>query len=295
MLKLNYFLSFSSIKKAKNMRKSIISIISSALLLGVAVSCTPKEQKTTTTEVHQNKTLTEKTLNYDLDGKSYASFVAFQGDETQKRPVVFVIPEWWGLNAYAKNRAKQLAELGYLAVAVDYYGNGLVVDHPEQADKNAGAFYKDAPLAKRVFDAAKEKAAHLPNADTSKMAVLGYCFGGAMALNMARQEADLKGAISFHGNLMTGVKPTNSNVKILVLNGAADSFVSPEEIAAFKKEMDSAKIGYAFENYPNAVHGFTNPDATELGKKFNLKIAYNKEADEKSWQKMKTFLQDIFK
>lgn len=277
------------------MQKSFVKIISCAVILSFGISCTQKEQKTAPTEIQESKMLTEKTLNYTLNGKEYASFAAFQGDETEKKPVVFVIPEWWGLNDYAKSRAKQLAELGYLAVAVDYYGEGKVVDNPEAANKEASGFYTDSPLAKRVFDAAKQKALELPNADASKMAVLGYCFGGAMALNMGRQEADLKGVASFHGNLMTGVKPTNSTVKVLVLNGAADSFIAPEEITAFKKEMDSAKINYKFESYPNAVHAFTNPEATEIGKKFDLKIAYNKEADEKSWQELKTFLQDIFK
>jgi len=146
-----------------------------------------------------------------------------------------------------------------------------------------------------MFDKAKGQLLKFPNANFDKIAVIGYCFGGAQALNMARQENDLKGAVSFHGNLMTGIKPKNNKVKMLVLNGAADSFVPAEEIAAFKKEMDSAKVNYKFVNYPNAVHSFTNPESTAMGEKFKMNVAYNKDADEKSWQEMKTFLTEIFK
>ena len=145
------------------------------------------------------------------------------------------------------------------------------------------------------FDKAKAQLLKFDNADYNKIAVIGYCFGGAQALNMARLEDDLKGVVSFHGNLMTGIKPKNNDVKILVLNGAADNFVPSEEIAAFKKQMDSAKIDYKFIDYPNALHSFTNPDATAIGGKYNMKVAYNKEADEKSWNDMKTFLTEIFK
>lgn len=257
-----------------------------------------KPEETTkphTSETTVNVIKTEEVV-YAADGKSYKSFIAYKGDSTEIKPVVFVIPEWWGLNNYAKNRAKQLAELGYFAMAVDFYGDGKVVDHPKDANQLASQFYGGNPaLAKSVFDAAKAKALTFKNADKNKMAVIGYCFGGAMALNMARQETDLKGAVSFHGNLMTGVKPTHSQSKILVLNGEADAFVPQKEIDAFKKEMDSAKIQYKLINYPKAIHAFTNPEATEIGKKFDLKIAYNKEADEKSWQEMKSFLAEIFK
>lgn len=251
--------------------------------------------KTTDSAAVEQKSIKTEEVSYALNGKNYKSFVAYNETLNSIRPVVLVIPEWWGLSDYAKNRAKQLAELGYFAMAVDFYGDGKVVDNPDEAGKLATPFYENPILAKSIFDAAKEKAKSFQNADASKIAVIGYCFGGAMALNMARQDADLTGAVSFHGNLMTGVKPNNNKVKILVCNGANDTFVSAEEIAGFKKEMDSAKINYQFINYPNALHSFTNPASTEVGKKFDMKIAYNKEADEKSWNDMKKFFEEIFK
>ncbi|KMQ71228.1 dienelactone hydrolase family protein [Chryseobacterium koreense] len=247
------------------------------------------------TEIAPSKNIKTEDVVYNIRGVNYKSFAAFPADSDQPKPVVMVIPEWWGLTDYAKNRAKQLAELGYFAMAVDFYGEGKVVDNPEEAGKLAQPFYQIPINAKMIFDAAKAHVVTFPNADNSKIAVIGYCFGGAQALNMARQESDLKGVVSFHGNLETGVRAKNNKVRILVCNGADDSFVSPAEIASFKKEMDSAKINYQFINYPNSLHSFTNPASTEMGKKFNLKIAYNKEADEKSWNDMKTFLADIFK
>lgn len=266
------------------------------IILALFSSCKENPKKPHEADVlKSDNLLTTEEVSYSNNGKNYTSFIAYKGDSTQIKPVVFIIPEWWGLNNYAKNRAMQLAELGYFAMAVDFYGDGKVVVNPDEAGKYSSKFYGEGTLAKNVFDAAKNQALSFKNADKTKMAVMGYCFGGAMALNMARQDADLKGAVSFHGNLMTGVKPNNSQVKMLVLNGGADSFVSKEEIDAFKKQMDSAKIQYQFINYPNAIHSFTNPESTEVGKKFNLKIAYNKEADEKSWEEMKTFFAHIFK
>ncbi|WP_337059073.1 dienelactone hydrolase family protein [Elizabethkingia meningoseptica] len=208
---------------------------------------------------------------------------------------MFIIPEWWGMNDYVKRRAEQLAGLGYMAVAIDMYGDGKVVDNPDDAGKLAKPFYGNADLAKQSFEAALKQVQNIQKANKTKMAAIGYCFGGAMALNMARINEPLKGVVSFHGNLMSGVKPVANNVSILVLNGADDTFVSKDEIASFKKEMDSAKIQYKFVDYPGAVHSFTNPDATETGKKYNMKVAYNEAADKASWEEMKGFLNKIFK
>ncbi|KEY18888.1 dienelactone hydrolase family protein [Kaistella antarctica] len=272
----------------------------STLVLSLLLSFSCQEKKTEDiTNLNSVKStsgkMTTEELSYDIDGKTHKSYVAYEGDADVVKPVVMVLPEWWGVTDYAKGRAKQLAELGYFALVVDYYGEGKVVDNPEEAAKLSGEFYKVPINAKLMFDKAKAQLLKYPNANYDKIAVIGYCFGGAQALNMARLEDELKGVVSFHGNLMTGLKPKNNNVKILVLNGAADTFVPAEEIAAFKKQMDSAKIDYKFIDYPNALHSFTNPEATAIGEKFKMKVAYNKEADGKSWNDMKAFLADIFK
>lgn len=278
--------------------KGIFNLILGMLILSIQ-SCQSNQKETVKTTDNQEiltdaDQIQSKTISYNLDGVTYQSYSAFNGDSNEKKPVVMVIPEWWGLNDYAKTRANQLAELGYLAMAMDFYGDGQVVDHPNEAEKLASPFYQDSAKAKHVFEAGLEAIKSESNADVSKIAVMGYCFGGAMALNMGRQVPNLKGVVSFHGNLMTGVKPNNNQVKFLVLNGEADSFVSKDEIKAFENEMDSAKIEYKLIHYPGALHSFTNPNATEVGKKFGMQIAYNQEADEKSWEELVSFLKEIF-
>lgn len=276
----------------------ILKILTVSVSLFFAFSCQEKKTDDITNLNSVKSTTGEFTteeVSYDIDGKTHKSFVAYQGDADQVKPVVMVLPEWWGVTDYTKKRARKLAELGYFAMVVDYYGEGKTVDNPEEAAQLSGEFYKVPINARLKFDKAKAQLLKFDNADYNKIAVIGYCFGGAQALNMARLEDDLKGVVSFHGNLMTGIKPKNNDVKILVCNGQADTFVPAEEIAAFKKQMDSAKIDYKFIDYPNALHSFTNPEATAIGEKYNIKVAYNKEADEKSWNDMKTFLTEIFK
>ncbi|WP_090078343.1 dienelactone hydrolase family protein [Halpernia frigidisoli] len=275
--------------------KISLSIILFAFTLSLS-SCFKKSEKVMLEEIGEKAPVPVKTevVEYQLNGKTYKSFAAFQNTD-EKKPVVIVIPEWWGLNDYAKSRAKKLADLGYFALAVDFYGDGQFVETPDEATTLSAPFYTNSKLAKETFDAAKNSLSKFPSADTTQTAVIGYCFGGAQALNMARQEADLKGVVSFHGNLMTCVKPSNNDVPYLVLNGEDDSYVPQKERDAFKKQMDSAQIDYQFVNYPGAVHSFTNPNSTAVGKKYNMKVAYNKEADEKSWTAMKDFFDKIFK
>jgi len=136
-----------------------------------------------------------------------------------------------------------------------------------------------------------------PTVDPTRVAAIGYCFGGGVVLNMARQGVDLKGVASFHGSL-TAVKPAQPGMvraEILVLNGADDKFVTPEQIEAFNQEMKSAWADFQFISYPGAIHSFTNPEADVLGKKFNLPLAYNAAADKKSWVELRRFLDKIFK
>ncbi|AQX85508.1 dienelactone hydrolase family protein [Elizabethkingia bruuniana] len=277
------------------MKIQILSV-SLLLLLSGTIACkkTPENTDAKYTKNLQKEIVAED-LTYSENGKTFKSFLAFDKSKAGKLPVVFIIPEWWGMNDYVKNRAKQLADLGYIAIAVDMYGDGKVIGNPDDAGKLAKPFYGNADLAKQSFEAALKQIEKNEKADTGKMAAIGYCFGGAMALNMARINEPLKGVISFHGNLMTGVKPTTNSIPVLVLNGEDDTFVSKDEIASFKKQMDSAGVKYEFVNYPGAIHSFTNPDATAVGKKYKLKVAYNEAADKASWKEMITFFNKIFK
>lgn len=275
-----------------------IQILSVSLLLLVsgAIACkkTPENTDAKYTKNLQKEIVAED-LTYSENGKTFKSFLAFDKSKPGKLPVVLIIPEWWGMNDYVKSRAKQLADSGYMAIAVDMYGEGKVADNPDDAGKLAKPFYGNADLAKQSFEAALKQIEKNEKADAGKMAAIGYCFGGAMALNMARINEPLKGVISFHGNLMTGVKPTTNKIPVLVLNGEDDTFISKDEITSFKKQMDSAGVKYEFVNYPGAIHSFTNPDATAVGKKYKLKVAYNEAADKASWKEMITFFNKIFK
>jgi dienelactone hydrolase len=247
-------------------------------------------------EASKTPALKEENITYTGDGVTMNGFVVFDSNNTEKRPAILIIPEWWGLTDYAKSRAKQLAELGYIAMAVDMYGNGKTADSPDSAGKLAGPFYGNISMAKSRFDAALTKLKTYSQADPTKIAAIGYCFGGAMALSMAKLGDSLAGVVSFHGNL--NVVPAKKELlksKILVCHGADDTFVPKEEVDAFKKQMDSIGASYTFKSYPGAVHAFTNPNATEKGKKFNINIAYNAAADSASWKDMKEFFGTIFK
>jgi len=237
-----------------------------------------------------------KTVEYASQGVTFKGYLAYDENLKGKRPGVLVVHEWWGLNDYARRRAQMLAELGYTALAVDMYGDGKTAMHPDDAGKFSSELMKNFDVAKGRFMAAIEFLKQQPTVDPTRIAAIGYCFGGGVVLNMARQGVDLKGVASFHGSL-SAVKPAAPGMvraKVLVLHGADDKFIKPEEIEAFKKEMSEAGVDYMFISYPGVLHSFTNPDADALGRKFALPLAYNADADKKSWEELKMFLKRIF-
>lgn len=243
----------------------------------------------------QAKVITQN-IDYTVDGTSMKGYLAYDDSTQGPRPGVLVVHEWWGHNDYARKRARMVAGLGYTAFALDMYGDGKTASHPKDAAKFSGEVKKNLPLATARFLAALKQLKSHKTTDNNRLAAIGYCFGGGIVLEMARQGMDLKGVVSFHGSLATSQPARAGQVKarVLVLNGAADPFVKPQQIAGFKKEMQAAKVGYQFINYPGAKHAFTNPAADAFGKKFGIPLAYHKEADRKSWQAMQDFLRSIF-
>jgi dienelactone hydrolase len=224
------------------------------------------------------------------------SYVVYDSSFEGKRPAIMVVHEWWGLNDYPKSRARQLAELGYIAMAVDMYGNGRMGNDPESASALATPFYQDPQMAKKHFEAGFEKLKSFPQADNTKTAGIGYCFGGGVLLNLARLGENLNGVVSFHGSLLG--TPANKDLlksEILVCHGGDDPFVPQAEVDQFKKQMDSIGAKYQFVAYPGATHAFTNPAATEAGKRFNIPVSYNAAADTASWNEMKAFFNRLFK
>jgi len=244
-----------------------------------------------------NAKLVEKDVNYSANGTNFKGYITYDDKTKGSRPGVIVVHEWWGHNDYVRKRARMLAELGYTAIALDMYGDGKQADHPKDAGKFASAIAGNLPEAEKRFMAAYQLLQEQEQTDKTKIAAIGYCFGGGIVLAMARRGVDLKGVASFHGSLGVGAPAEKGKVKaqLLVLNGKDDPFVKPEQIKAFKKEMKQAGVKYKFVNYRGAKHAFTNPDADKFGEKFSIPLAYNKKADEKSWKKMRKFLNKVFK
>jgi len=238
-----------------------------------------------------------KPVDYSGPGVTLKGYLAYDDAAAGKRPAVLVVHEWWGHNEYARKRARMLAEQGYVALAVDMYGDGKTANHPDDAGKFAGEVTQNFDTAKARFEAGVGFLKGQPNVEGSKVAAIGYCFGGGIVLNMARQGADLRGVVSFHGSLGP-VKPAEAGVvkaKVRAFNGADDPFVKKEAIDAIQAEMAAAKVDFQLVNLPGAVHSFTNPDADEMGKKFKLPLAYNAEADERSWSEASAFLASVLK
>lgn len=235
-------------------------------------------------------------VSYSSGTTDLKGFIAYPAT-TEKRPAVIVVHEWWGPNDYVRARAKQLADMGYVGFAIDMYGNGKVATHPDDAKKFMMETIGNMDEAVKRFDAAKALIASDPRVDGSKIASIGYCFGGAVSLHMARIGTDLDAIASFHGNLATQT-PMPRGVfggKIFVAQGAADPFVPKDQVDAFRKEMDDAGATYEIVEYAGAKHGFTNPAATENGTKYNLPLAYDAAADAASWQKLTELLAQTWK
>ena len=237
-----------------------------------------------------------KEVDYSAEGVTLKGYLAYDDAGEGKRPGVLVVHEWWGHNDYARKRARMLAELGYTALAVDMYGDGKQANHPDDAGKFAGEVTQNMPVAKARFLAALNLLKSDPTVDADKIAAIGYCFGGGIVLNMARMGVDLKGVVSFHGSLGSEdpAQPGTVKAKVLVCHGAADSFITEEQIADFKKEMEAAGVDYKFIAYEGAVHSFTNPDADRYAEEFGLGVGYNAAADQMSWADMREFLKKIF-
>jgi dienelactone hydrolase len=232
-------------------------------------------------------------VEYEQGGTALQGYLAYDDAVTGKRPGVLVIHAWTGLGPYVEKRAQQLAALGYVAFAPDIYGKGVRPKTPAEAGATAGIYRRDRALLRSRAQAGLKVLSEQPNVDTSKIAAMGYCFGGGTALELARSGAPIAGTISFHGNLDTPnvVDARNIKGKVLVLHGAEDPNVPDEQIVNFRQEMRDAKVDYQIVAYGGAVHSFTDPDA---GNDPTRGSAYNAAADRRSWQAMKDFFAEIF-
>ncbi|GFE61144.1 dienelactone hydrolase family protein [Geobacter sp. AOG2] len=234
-----------------------------------------------------------KVIEYKQGDAVLEGYLAWDDAKTGKRPGVLVVHEWTGLGPYVKKRAEMLAKLGYVAFAADIYGKGVRPATPADAARVAAIYKDDRPLMRARARAGLEVLKGQKFVDRHRLAAIGYCFGGTTVLELARDGADLKGVVSFHGGLATPKPEDAKNIKakVLALQGADDPFVKADERAAFKQELSAAKVDWQFITYANAVHSFTNPDA---GNDNSKGAAYNEKADKRSWEAMKQFFAEIF-
>jgi dienelactone hydrolase len=226
------------------------------------------------------------------DGKTVLlGFLAYDDSLSSDRPGVLVVHEWKGHGEYARRRARQLAEEGYVAFALDMYGKGVFAKNHEEAAQLAGLYFKDRDLMRRRAKAGLDVLLKQPLVDPTRIAAIGYCFGGTSVLEMARAGMDLKGVASFHGNLTTPL-PAQTNVvkaKILVLQGSADGGTI-KGVPAFQEEMTKAGVDWEMDIYGGAVHSFT---VEEAGDDPSTGKAYNANADRRSWKSLMDFLKGL--
>ena len=240
----------------------------------------------------------EEAVTYKDGDTVMKGFIVYDDATKAKRPGIVVVHEWWGITKHVRDEARKFAALGYTAIVADMYGDAKTADNPKDAGALSGAVRKNPAAMQSRFNAAKDLLSRHATVDASKIGASGYCFGGSVVLDMARAGSDLKGVAAFHAGLgAAGPAAATGKVKskVLVLNGADDPFIKPDSVEAFKKEMDAAKVDYRYLNYPGAVHAFTNPEATEKGKQFNLPLAYHAEADKQSKAEAAKFFTSVFK
>ena len=220
-------------------------------------------------------------------------YLSYDESITGKRPAVLVVHDWMGVSDDTKMRAEMLAGLGYVALTADIYGKGVRPKNAQEAQAEAGKYYKDRALWRARAKAGLDFLASRPEADPDRLAVMGYCFGGGTALELARSGAPVKGVVTFHGSLSSATPEEAKNIKgkVLVLHGADDPYVKQADVTAFMDEMRNGGVDWELVQYSGAVHAFTIKGA---GTDNSKGAAYNAEADRRSWQAMKDFFNEVF-
>ena len=236
-------------------------------------------------------------ISYQVGDQEFTGYLAYDDSVKGKRPGVLVVHEWWGHNEHARKRAEMLAGAGYTAFALDMYGAGKLAEHPNDAKAMMMAMFGNMEESTKRFRAAKNILMEHNTVASDKIAAIGFCMGGGLSMAMGRMGEDLDGIVVLHGTIgsKTPVAKGVMKAQVLAMIGGDDPNIPKEQIDSFKKEMDAAGVKYEVVVYPGVKHSFTNPAATELGKKFNAPLAYDEAADKDSWKRTQKFLKDIFK
>jgi len=263
-----------------------VKMLALALLGGILAAGSPASAQ-------EKPDLKTQVVEYKHGSVVLEGYLAWDPAISGKRPGVLVIHEWRGHGEYVRRRAEQLARLGYIAFAVDMYGKGVFAKDHEEAGKLAGAFFGDRKLMRERAAAGLDVLRKHELCDATKIAAMGYCFGGTAALELGRAGLDLRGIASFHGNLANPHPEDAKNIKakVIVFHGLDDAFVGPDVVRAFHDEMKAAKADYVFVGFSGAVHSFT---VKEAGDDNSKGMAYNEKADKRSWGMLQGFLKEIF-
>ena len=234
-----------------------------------------------------------KAVPYTHNNVELEGYLAYDDSVSGKRPAILVVHEWWGLNEYARQRAKRLAAMGYVAFALDMYGKGKSTTHPEQAREWASQIRQNLDLWRDRALTGLEVLKKQELTDKTRMAAIGYCFGGATVQQLAYASADLTGIVSFHGPLIPppGNPSGPVHAKVLICHGAADPFVKEDQIPLYFSAMNASGIDWQVLVLGGAKHSFTNPDADKAGMDA---LRYDKTADRRSWEVMKSFFDELF-
>jgi dienelactone hydrolase len=233
-----------------------------------------------------------KTVDYELNGSQYQGFLAYDDSIKGQRPGVLIVHQWLGLTNYEKQRAIQIASLGYVAFAADIYGKGIRPTDTSSAGALAMKYKSNRSLLRTRVEGGLDQLTKNRLVDTSRIAAIGYCFGGTSVIELALSGAPIRGVVSFHGDLDAPSPTDAANIKgkVLALAGADDPFQNPKNLEAFESEMRENKVDWQLVQYGGAVHAFTQPDPgfSDPGAR------YNERADRRSWQAMRNFFDEIF-
>jgi len=235
-------------------------------------------------------------IEYSVGDAVHQGYLAYDDEIAGAKPGIIIVHEWWGLNDYIVRRAHMLAELGYVALAIDMYGGGVIAQDTDQAGTLMTGVLNGMDTGTAALKAGYQLLLSQPGVDPERTAAMGYCFGGAMVLHMARIGLPLSAVASFHGALGSfhTAEPGSIQARLLVCHGAADSMVTMDDLEGFKQEMETALADYEVLLLADAKHGFSNPQADVNAKKYGIDLGYQQSADEKSWQALQALLDQVF-
>lgn len=269
--------------------KKLLSVITILFLFG---ACAQTSDEAT---MESQPSVVGEEISYSTDETTMNGYIAYDENQTGQRPGILVVHEWWGHDEHARNSAEMLANQGYVALAVDMYGDGQQASHPEDAMRFSNNVMSNFDMAQARFNAAIETLKANENVNTEQIGAVGYCFGGSVILAMAHSGIDLDGIAAFHAGLQLPVMPQDGlTSRVLILNGADDPFVTQEQVEALTGAYESINADYQYINYEGAMHAYTNPAADSLGQTFDLPLAYDAETDSLSWSEMTSFFSETF-